>query len=63
MVSVAPQVLGSTPRGSEFLAFVLSVVGDVLVNSETPVVTLSIEDLLAQSSKMFLGSGFTCVYS
>jgi hypothetical protein len=43
---VAPQVLGSTPRGErisqDLTAFVLSVVGDVPVDSEASVVTSSI---------------------
>jgi hypothetical protein len=64
---VAPQVLGWTPRGSEFLriltAFVLSVVGDVPVgSSEAPVCGgfVNLEDLPARSPKMLLGVG-VCV--
>jgi hypothetical protein len=64
---VAPQVLGWTPRGSEFLriltAFVLSVVGDVPVGgSEAPVCGgfVNLEDLPARSPKMLLGVG-VCV--
>jgi hypothetical protein len=58
----------------EFNGVVLSVVGDVPVDSEAPVLTFSIyqggfagphqsikEDLLAQSSKMLTGVGFACV--
>ena len=43
--SVAHKVLGSTPVGANFPGFngvVFSVVGDVSIDSETPVVTLSI---------------------
>ena len=48
---------------SGFNGFMLSVVGDVTVDSEAPVVTSSISriDLLAQSSKMLIGIGFACV--
>ncbi len=52
--------------GANFLGFngvVLSVVGDVPVDSEAPVVTSSISpgfDLPAQSSKMLIGVGFAC---
>jgi hypothetical protein len=55
---VAPQVLVRLPVegiSQDLTAFVLSVVGDVLIDSETHVVT--------QSSKMLLGVGFACVYS
>ena len=44
-VLVAPKVLGSTPMGANIPGFnsvVLSVVGDVPVDSEAPVVTSSI---------------------
>jgi hypothetical protein len=55
---VAPQVLVRLPVegiSQDLTAFVLLVVGDVLIDSETHVVT--------QSSKMLLGVGFACVYS
>jgi hypothetical protein len=55
---VAPQVLVRLPVegiSQDLTAFVLSVVGDVPIDSETHVVT--------QSSKMLLGVGFACVYS
>jgi hypothetical protein len=40
------------------MAFVLSVVGDVPVDSEAPMVTSSILRICRQSSKMLLGVGF-----
>jgi hypothetical protein len=55
---VAPQVLVRLPVegiSQDLTAFVLSVVGDVLIDSETHVVT--------QSSKMLIGVGFACMYS
>ncbi len=47
-----------------FNGFVFSVVGDVTVDSEAPVVISSISkmDLPAQFSKMLVGVGFACVH-
>jgi hypothetical protein len=44
---------------------VLSVVGEVPVDSEAPIYGdfVNLEDSPAQSSKMLLGVGFACVYS
>jgi hypothetical protein len=58
---VAPQILGLISYGSEF---VLSLVCDVPVDNEAPVVTSSInlEDLPTQCSKMLLEVVFACVY-
>jgi hypothetical protein len=39
----------------------LSVVGDISVDNETPMVTFNLEDLPAQSSKMLKGVGFAYV--
>ena len=44
-----------------FNSFVLWVVGVVPVYSETSVVIVNLEDLLAQSWKMLIGVGFTCM--
>jgi hypothetical protein len=57
--------MGSTFYGSVscVFSFVLSVVGDVSVDSEAPVMTSSISkmDLPVQSLKMLIGVGFACM--
>jgi hypothetical protein len=48
---------------SRFNVFVLSVVGDARRQRDACGDFVNLEDLPAQSSKMFLEVGFTCVYS
>jgi len=64
----APEVLGSTSVGSELFqdltALGLSVVGDVSVDSEAPVVTSSISRICWPSlSELLKGVGCACIRS
>jgi hypothetical protein len=63
---VAPQVLSSTPRENEFSGFngVCGFSGGRRSRRQRGVCGdfVDIEDLPAQSSKMFVGVGFTCVF-
>jgi hypothetical protein len=65
--SVAPQVLGSTPHGSDFSGFngVCAFSGRRRSRRRRGACGdfVNLEDLPVQSSKMLLGVGFACVYS
>jgi hypothetical protein len=67
VVTVAPQVLGSTPVGANFSGFngVCAFSGSRRSRRQRGACGdfVNLDDLPAQSSKMLLGVGFACVYS